>query len=71
MGLIIFTPLLFLISIAILVFDGFPVLFVQARLGKDKEEFNMSETISLLRHMFKEEHGTDIVLKPSPVSTTH
>ena len=40
-GLIIFTPLLFLISIAILVFDGFPILFVQARLGKDKEEFNI------------------------------
>ena len=40
-GLIIFTPLLFLISIAILVFDGFPVIFVQPRLGKDKEQFNI------------------------------
>ena len=40
-GLIIFTPLLLLISIAILVFDGFPILFVQARLGKNKEEFNI------------------------------
>ena len=40
-GLIIFTPLLFLISIAILVFDGFPILFIQARLGKNKEEFNI------------------------------
>ena len=40
-GLIIFTPLLFLISIAILVFDGFPILFVQTRLGKNKEEFNI------------------------------
>ena len=36
-----FTPLLFLISITILVFDGFPILFVQPRLGKDKEEFNI------------------------------
>ena len=40
-GLIIFTPLLFLISIAILAFDGFPILFIQARLGKNKEEFNI------------------------------
>jgi lipopolysaccharide/colanic/teichoic acid biosynthesis glycosyltransferase len=36
-----FTPLLFLISITILVFNGFPILFVQPRLGKDKEEFNI------------------------------
>jgi lipopolysaccharide/colanic/teichoic acid biosynthesis glycosyltransferase len=40
-ALTIFTPLLFLISIAILVFDGFPVIFVQPRLGKDKEQFNI------------------------------
>jgi lipopolysaccharide/colanic/teichoic acid biosynthesis glycosyltransferase len=40
-GLIIFTPLLILISIAIFVFDGFPIIFVQPRLGKDKEEFNI------------------------------
>ena len=36
-----FTPLLFLISITILAFNGFPILFVQPRLGKDKEEFNI------------------------------
>ena len=40
-GLIIFTPLLLLISIAILVFDGFPIIFVQPRLGKNKKEFNI------------------------------
>jgi sugar transferase EpsL len=40
-ALTIFTPLLFLISIAILVFDGLPIIFVQPRLGKDKEEFNI------------------------------
>ena len=40
-GLIIFTPLLVLLSIAIIVVDGFPVIFVQPRLGKDKEEFNI------------------------------
>lgn len=36
-----FTPLLFLISITILVFNGSPIFFVQPRLGKDKEEFNI------------------------------
>ena len=40
-ALTVFTPLLFLISIAILVFDGLPIIFVQSRLGKDKEEFNI------------------------------
>ena len=40
-GLIVFTPLLFLISIAIIVFDGFPIIFVQSRLGKNKQEFNI------------------------------
>ena len=40
-ALTIFTPLLFLISIAIFVFDGLPIIFVQPRLGKDKEEFNI------------------------------
>jgi undecaprenyl phosphate N,N'-diacetylbacillosamine 1-phosphate transferase len=40
-GLIIFTPLLVLLSIAIIVVDGFPVIFVQPRLGKNKKEFNI------------------------------
>ena len=40
-ALIVFTPLLFLISIAILVFDGLPIIFIQPRLGKDKEAFNI------------------------------
>jgi lipopolysaccharide/colanic/teichoic acid biosynthesis glycosyltransferase len=40
-GLIIFTPLLIIISMAILVFDGFPIIFVQPRLGKNKKEFNI------------------------------
>ena len=40
-ALTVFTPLLFLISIAILVFDGLPIIFVQPRLGKYKEEFNI------------------------------
>tara|TARA_B110000438_G_C15638196_1_gene574084 strand:- start:27 stop:626 length:600 start_codon:yes stop_codon:yes gene_type:complete len=40
-GLIIFTPLLFLISIVILVFDGFPIIFIQPRLGKNKKEFKI------------------------------
>ena len=40
-GLIIFTPLLLLISIAIIVFDGFPIIFVQPRLGKNKQEFDI------------------------------
>ena len=40
-ALTVFTPLLFLISLAILVFDGLPIIFVQSRLGKDKEEFNI------------------------------
>ena len=40
-GLIVFTPLLFLISIAIIVFDGFPIIFVQPRLGKNKQEFDI------------------------------
>ena len=40
-GLIIFTPLLLLISIAIIVFDGFPIIFVQPRLGKNKFFFNI------------------------------
>ena len=40
-GLIVFTPLLFLISIAIIVFDGFPIIFVQSRLGKNKQEFDI------------------------------
>ena len=39
--LIIFTPLLLLISIIILTFDGFPIFFVQPRLGKNKKEFNI------------------------------
>ena len=41
LGLIIFTPLLLLISIVILVFDGLPIIFVQPRLGKDKKEFKI------------------------------
>ncbi len=40
-GLIIFTPLLFLISIAILLVDGFPIIFIQPRLGKNKKEFKI------------------------------
>lgn len=40
-GLLIFTPLLLLISIAIIVFDGFPIIFVQPRLGKNKFFFNI------------------------------
>jgi lipopolysaccharide/colanic/teichoic acid biosynthesis glycosyltransferase len=40
-GLIIFTPLLLLISIAIIAFDGFPIIFVQPRLGKNKFFFNI------------------------------
>ena len=40
-GLIIFTPLLILISITIFSFDGFPIIFVQPRLGRNKFFFNI------------------------------
>jgi len=40
-GLIIFTPLLILISITIFLFDGFPIIFVQPRLGRNKIFFNI------------------------------
>ena len=40
-GLIIFTPLLILISITIFSFDGFPIIFVQPRLGRNKIFFNI------------------------------
>ena len=40
-GLIFFTPLLLLLSIIILIFDGFPIIFIQPRLGKNKKEFNI------------------------------
>ena len=39
--LIIFTPILILITISILVFDGYPVFFIQQRLGKNKIYFNI------------------------------
>ena len=40
-GLIIFSPLLFLLSIAIIILDGYPIIFVQPRLGKNKIFFNI------------------------------
>ena len=41
LGLIIFTPLLLLLFIFIMAFDGFPIFFVQPRLGKNKIIFNI------------------------------
>jgi lipopolysaccharide/colanic/teichoic acid biosynthesis glycosyltransferase len=40
-GLIVFTPLLILISITIFLFDGFPIIFLQPRLGRNKTHFNI------------------------------
>ena len=40
-GLIIFSPLLLLLSIAIIALDGFPIIFFQPRLGKNKIFFNI------------------------------
>jgi lipopolysaccharide/colanic/teichoic acid biosynthesis glycosyltransferase len=40
-GLIIFTPILLLLAFSILVFDGYPIFFVQPRLGKNKVHFNI------------------------------
>ena len=40
-GMIIFIPLLLIISIFILLFDGYPIIFIQPRLGKNKKEFNI------------------------------
>ena len=38
-GLILLSPLLLLVGLAILLFDGTPVFFLQARVGRDGEEF--------------------------------
>lgn len=40
-GLIVFTPILMLIFITIFLFDGFPIIFLQPRLGKNKTHFNI------------------------------
>ncbi len=38
---IIFLPIIIIISISILLIDGYPILFIQPRLGKNKKHFNI------------------------------
>lgn len=40
-GLLVFSPLLLVLSICIVIFDGFPIFFIQTRLGKNKVPFNI------------------------------
>ena len=40
-GLLILSPILLIVSICILIFDGFPIFFIQQRLGKNKVPFNI------------------------------
>ena len=49
-GLILLSPLIILSSLLVLIEDGFPVLFMQDRLGLDKKIF----TIYKIRSMYKE-----------------
>jgi len=40
-GLLVFSPLLLVLSIFIVIIDGFPIFFIQTRLGKNKVPFNI------------------------------
>ena len=40
-GLLALSPLLLLLSICIVIIDGFPIFFIQPRLGKNKVPFNI------------------------------
>ena len=40
-GLLILSPILLIVSICILIFDGSPIFFIQQRLGKNKIPFNI------------------------------
>tara|TARA_B100000029_G_C17533892_1_gene944177 strand:+ start:878 stop:1477 length:600 start_codon:yes stop_codon:yes gene_type:complete len=40
-GLLILSPLLLLLSISIFIFEGLPIFFIQARLGKNKVPFRI------------------------------
>ena len=46
-GLIIFSPLLLLLSIAIIALDGFPIIFFQPRLGKNKMQVSMFHLMTI------------------------
>ena len=40
-GLVILSPIFILISLLILLFDGWPLFFIQPRLGKNRVPFNI------------------------------
>jgi lipopolysaccharide/colanic/teichoic acid biosynthesis glycosyltransferase len=50
LALLILSPLLFAISILILLDDGFPLFFVQTRIGENRKEFNLIKFRTMCRN---------------------
>ncbi len=49
-GLISVTPLLFLVGLIVIIEDGFPVFFVQERIGKNKKNFKIFKIRTLKKN---------------------
>ncbi|MFN6992110.1 MAG: exopolysaccharide biosynthesis polyprenyl glycosylphosphotransferase [Fervidobacterium sp.] len=50
LGIIVYSPLILISSIAILIEDGFPIVFKQLRIGKDNKEFLLYKIRSMRNH---------------------
>jgi lipopolysaccharide/colanic/teichoic acid biosynthesis glycosyltransferase len=57
-GIVVLSPFLIIISIGIVIFDGFPVFFTQSRVGKEFSEFKLIK----FRSMISDKSGTGSLL---------
>lgn len=69
MGLVILGPLLIFTSLLILLFDGFPIFFIQKRLTKNKKEFNIVKFRTMDINFDKQKSGIQIKGNSSAITS--